>query len=174
MPGGPDIHWTCATRTAEAPTRLARSVGAVRTTSERIADARAKLAGDTDVWVATGDSNGAAHLVPLSLCWHGDEVVVATEARSRTARNAAASGQARLALGSTRDVVSIEATVTGVARADAEPALVDAYRARTGWDPGSDGGEWVYLRCVPTSVQVWDSVDEIAGRTVMRRGAWLE
>lgn len=146
----------------------------MRTTPERIADARAKLADETDVWVATGDSNGVAHLVPLSLCWHGDEVVVATEARSRTARNAAASGQVRLALGSTRDVVSIEATVTGVARADAEPALVDAYRGRTGWDQGSDGGEWVYLRCVPTSVQVWDSVEEIAGRTVMRRGAWLE
>lgn len=153
---------------------MARSVGGVRPTAERIADARAKLAGEADVWVATGDSKGVAHLVPLSLCWHSGEVVVATEARSRTARNADASGQARLALGSTRDVVSIEATATVVARADASPALVDAYRARAGWDPGSDGGEWVFLRCVPVTVQVWRTVEEIAGRTVMRRGAWLE
>lgn len=111
-----------------------------------------------------------AHLVPLSLCWHDGEIVVATEARSRTARNAAASGQARLALGSTRDVVSIEATVTVVARADASPALVDAYRARTGWEPGGDGGEWVYLRCRPVRVQVWRDVEEITGRTVTGPG----
>lgn len=52
-------------------------------------------------------------------------------------RGAAASGQAHLALDSTRDVVSIEAIVTVVASADVEPALVDAYRARTGWAPGS-------------------------------------
>ncbi|MHB8296852.1 MAG: pyridoxamine 5'-phosphate oxidase family protein [Acidimicrobiales bacterium] len=145
----------------------------MRTTVERIADARAKLAGEADVWVATGDSRGVAHLVPLSLCWHDGEIVVATEARSRTARNAAASGQARLALGSTRDVVSIEATATVVARAEASPALVDAYRARTGWEPGGDGREWVYLRCRPVRVQVWRDVEEITGRTVMRQGAWL-
>jgi hypothetical protein len=146
----------------------------VRTTAERIADAQAKLSGDTDVWVATGDSQGVAHLVPLSLCWHEGEIVVATEARSRTARNAVASVQARLALGSTRDVVSVEATVTVVARADASPAMVDAYQDRVGWDPGADGGEWVFLRCRLFSVQVWRDVEEMTGRTVMRRGTWIE
>jgi hypothetical protein len=146
----------------------------VRTTAQRIADAQVKLSGDADVWVATGDSRGVAHLVPLSLCWHDGEIVVATEARSRTARNAVASAQARLALGSTRDVVSIEATATIVARADANPSLVNAYRARVGWDPGADGGEWVFLRCSPISVQVWRDLEEIAGRTVMRRGTWIE
>jgi len=145
----------------------------VRTTAERVAVAQAKLAGDADVWVATGDGQGVAHLVPLSLCWHEDEIVVATEARSRTARNAEASTQARLALGSTRDVVSIEATVTVIAHADASPALVDAYRSRVGWDP-ADGGEWVFLRCRPVSVQVWRDVEEMAGRTVMRGGTWIE
>lgn len=152
---------------------LARSVGWVRTTDERVADARAKLAGDADVWVATADSAGVAHLVPLSLCWHDGEIVVAVEARSRTARNATASGQARLALGSTRDVVSVEATVTVVDRAGASADLVDAYRSRTGWDPGGDGGEWVYLCCRPVSVQVWRDVEEITGRTVMCAGEWL-
>jgi Pyridoxamine 5'-phosphate oxidase len=146
----------------------------VRTTAERVADARAKLIGDADVWIATGDSRGVAHLVPLSLCWYEGEIVVATESRSRTARNAVVSAQARLALGSTRDVVSIEATATIVARADANPSMVDEYRARVGWDPGADGGEWVFIRCSPVSVQVWRDVDEIAGRTVMRRGTWIE
>jgi pyridoxamine 5'-phosphate oxidase-like protein len=158
-----------------APNRLGPrcSVCGVRTTAERIADAQAKLTGDDDVWIATGDSQGVAHLVPLSLCWHGGEIVVATEARSPTARNVAVSAQARLALGSTRDVVSIEATATIIARADADPWLVDAYRARVGWDPGA-GGEWVFIRCSPVSVQVWRDLDEIAGRTVMRRGMWIE
>jgi Pyridoxamine 5'-phosphate oxidase len=146
----------------------------VRTTAERVADAQAKLIGDSDVWIATGDSQGVAHLVPLSLCWHEGEIVVATEARSPTARNVVVSAQARLALGTTRDVVSIEATATVVARANANPSLVDAYRARVGWDPGADGGEWVFIRCSPVSVRVWRDVDEIAGRTVMRRGTWIE
>jgi hypothetical protein len=146
----------------------------VRTTAERVADAQAKLTGDADIWIATGDSRGVAHLVPLSLCWYEGEIVVATEARSRTACNVAVSAQARLALGSTRDVVSIEATATVVARADANPSLVDAYRDRVGWDPGTDSGEWVFLRCSPVSIQVWRDVDEIAGRTVMRRGSWIE
>ncbi len=150
------------------------SVRGVRTTAERVADARGKLSGDADVWVATGNSRGVAHLVPLSLCWHEGEIVVATEARSRTARNAETSAQARLALGPTRDVVSIQATATIVTRADDNPSLVDAYRARVGWDPGGDGGEWVFLRCKPVRVQVWRDVDEIAGRTVMRRGTWIE
>ncbi|MDA8289960.1 MAG: pyridoxamine 5'-phosphate oxidase [Actinomycetota bacterium] len=143
------------------------------TTTERIADARAKLAGDVDVWVATGDSKAVTHLVPLSLCWRADEVVIASETAGLTARNAAASGQPRPALDSTRDVVSIETAATVVARTDAGATLVEAYQARTGWDPGSEGGEWVFLRCTPVSVQVWRTMEEIAGRTVMRRGAWL-
>lgn len=32
-------------------------------------------------------------------------------------------------------------------RAEAGPALVVAYQARTGWEAASDGGEWVLLRC---------------------------
>jgi len=146
----------------------------MRTTAERIANARGRLAGDADVWVATGDNRGVAHLVPLSLCWHEGEIIVATEARSRTARNAAASGQARLALGSTRDVVSIDATVAVVARGDVDEALAAAYRNRTGWDPGGESGAWVFLRCRPVTVLVWRNVEEIEGRTVMRKGVWLE
>ena len=146
----------------------------MRPATERKADALAKLEGDANVWVATADAGGRAHLVPLSLCWFNDEVVVAVETRSRTARNLAASGQARLALGATDDVVMIDvADVTVVARADAEPALADAYRRRTGWDPGEDSGEWVFVRCRPARIQVWRSVEEITGRTVMRDGAWL-
>lgn len=145
----------------------------MRDASQRKLDALEKLSSDQDVWVATADDRGVAHLVPLSLCWDGGIIIVAAEAGSRTARNASASGQARLALGPTRDVVMIDAEASVVARADAEPAITGAYRERTGWDPGSDGGDWVYVLLKPARIQVWRDVEEIAGRTVMRRGTWL-
>src|SRR5580692_1953243 len=145
----------------------------MRSTQQRKADALEKLEKDADVWVATGDEHGIAHLVPLSLCWHEGKVVVAVESRSRTARNASVSGQARLALGPSRDVVMIDATAAIVACSSADPALASAYRDRTGWAPGANGGEWVFILLQPTAMQVWREVDEIAGRTVMRDGAWL-
>jgi Pyridoxamine 5'-phosphate oxidase len=145
----------------------------MRTTAQRKRDALDKLEQDQDVWLATASEAATAHLVPLSLCWHDGKVVVAVESASRTARNASASGQARLALGSTRDVVVIDAVATVVARSEADPAIAAAYRGRTGWDPGADGGEWVYILLQPESIQVWRDVQEITGRTVMRNGTWL-
>jgi Pyridoxamine 5'-phosphate oxidase len=145
----------------------------MRSTAQRKSDAIDKLSKDQDVWVATADDSGIAHLVPLSLCWHDGMVVVAVEARSRTARNASVSGRARLALGPTRDVVMIDAQASVVARQDAAPAIAGAYRERTGWEPGSDGGDWVYVLLKPARIQVWRDVDEIPGRTVMANGAWL-
>jgi hypothetical protein len=145
----------------------------MRSSAQRKADATEKLATDQDVWVATADARGIAHLVPLSLCWHDGMVIVAVEATSRTARNAATSAQARLALGPTRDVVMIDARASVVARQEAGRAVASGYRERTGWEPGSDGGDWVYVLLEPVRIQVWRDVDEIAGRTVMADGAWL-
>jgi Pyridoxamine 5'-phosphate oxidase len=145
----------------------------MRSTAQRKSDALDKLRKDQDVWVATADDHGVAHLVPLSLCWHDGMVVVAVEASSRTARNASASGQARLAVGPTRDVVMIDAQASVVTRQDAGPAITRSYRDRTGWEPGSDGGDWVYVLLKPTRIQVWRDVDEIAGRTIMDGGTWL-
>jgi hypothetical protein len=145
----------------------------MRSTAQRKSDATEKLTTDQDVWVATADGRGIAHLVPLSLCWHDGMVIVAVEAGSRTARNAAASGQARLALGPTRDVVMIDATASVVARQEAGVGVTASYRQRTGWEPGSDGGDWVYVLLKPVRIQVWRDVAEISGRTVMADGTWL-
>jgi hypothetical protein len=145
----------------------------MRSAEQRKSDAIEKLEQDADVWVATAGAGGNAHLVPLSLCWHGGNVIVAVEGRSRTARNASASGQARLALGTSRDVVMIDAAATVAARSGVDPAIASAYRERTGWQPGADGGEWVYILLRPATIQVWSDVAEISGRTVMRDGAWL-
>jgi hypothetical protein len=145
----------------------------MRSTAERKSDAVGKLEKDPDVWVATASERGIAHLVPLSLCWHAGTVIVAVESRSRTARNALASGQARLALGPSRDVVMIDAAATVVTASAADPAIASAYRDRTGWEPGADGGEWAFILLRPKTMQVWREADEIAGRTVMRDGTWL-
>lgn len=142
-------------------------------TAQRRADALGKLENDKDVWVATA-AGSAAYLVPLSLCWLDGQVVVTTPAPSPTARNAAASGQARLALGDTRDVVMIDASVASVVpQPDADPALAEAFRNRTGWAPDDAEGSYVYLRFQPRRVQVWRNVEELSGRTVMRDGTWL-
>ena len=112
---------------------------AIRTTAARKSDVIARLEGDLDAWIATAES-GRAHLVPLSLAWDGVMVILATPASSRTARNARASRQARLALGTSRDVVLIDAAVETVPCKAAAQAVAESYQARTGWDPRAGGG----------------------------------
>jgi len=125
-----------------------------------------------DVWVATASAAGAPHLVPVSLAWVGERVVVAVEASSVTARNLAASGVARLAVGPTRDVVMIDAVLEEtVAVADREE-LAAAYVDQADWDPRGSTG-YVFLVLRPVRVQAWREANEIAGRTLMRDGTWL-
>jgi hypothetical protein len=142
--------------------------------AQRKADTLGLLAGEEDVWVATADAAGQAHLVPLSLWWDGETVTVTTTASAPTARNAAASGQARVAVGTTRDVVVIDTSVEVVPLADAPEALCAGFVAHTGWDPAWNDGDWVYLRLTPRRVQAWREADEIDGRTIMRDGRWLD
>jgi hypothetical protein len=142
-----------------------------RTTAERVADARAKLENDIDVWVATATDN-APHLVPLSLHWDGERVILATESDSVTARSAAASGRVRLGLEPSRDVVMIDADCE-VLDVSSAPALAEEYARRTSWDPRHGSTPNVFIVCRPTRIQVWRSVEEIAGRTIMRGGEWL-
>ncbi|HYF72806.1 MAG TPA: hypothetical protein VD864_08285 [Nocardioides sp.] len=51
-------------------------------------------------------------------------------------------------------------------------ALGEAYAAQADWDPRGSAG-YVYLVLRPERVQAWREADEIAGRTLMRDGAWL-
>jgi catechol 2,3-dioxygenase-like lactoylglutathione lyase family enzyme len=61
--------------------------------------------------LATASTEGAPHLVPLSLAWVDERVVIAVAASSVTARNLATSGLSRLAVGHTRDVVMMDAVL---------------------------------------------------------------
>lgn len=147
-----------------------------RTREERKTDTIAKLqAPAADVWVASADDTATLpYLVPLSLAWIDERVVLALEASSRTARNIRATRTARLGLGPTRDVVLVDADLIGeVAVRDAPTALGDGYADQADWDPRSSPGQYVYLTLRPTRIQAWREVDEIDGRTLMRDGSWL-
>ena len=139
----------------------------------RKADTLAMLATPAiDVWVATASAESAPHLVPVSLAWVEERVVVAVEASSVTARNLTASGTARLAVGPTRDVVMLDAVLETAVDVAADDALGTAYAAQADWDPRGAAG-YVFLVLRPVRVQAWREANEIAGRTLMRDGTWL-
>jgi hypothetical protein len=144
-----------------------------RDAETRKADALAMLSTPAvDVWVATASAAGAPHLVPVSLAWVDERAVIAVPVESVTARNLTASGEARLAVGPTRDVVMLDTVLERAVDVTADDALGAAYAAQADWDPRrSPGYEFLVLR--PVRVQAWREVNEIAGRTLMRGGAWL-
>lgn len=79
-----------------------------RSGAQRKADTLAKLEGhEVDVWVASASASGSrtAHpyLVPLTLAWIDERVVIAVEETSRTARSIVQYRTARLGLGPTRE-----------------------------------------------------------------------
>lgn len=146
-----------------------------RSLDQRRADSLAILsAPEADGWIATASSEGEVYLVPLSLGWTGDRVVLVTETRSITAGNLRASGRARLAAGTSRDVVMIDAAL------DADKPLDDAdeveqFATQSRWDPRTMTDRDAYRAYVlrPVRIQAWREANELAGRTLMRDGEWL-
>ena len=144
-----------------------------RDPATRKADTLAMLATPAiDVWVATAAGAEAPYLVPVSLAWVGERVVIAVEASSTTARNLTASGTARLAVGPTRDVVMIDVVLDSEVDVEADDALGTAYAAQADWDPRGSTG-YVFLVLRPVRLQAWREANEIPGRTLMREGVWL-
>ncbi|HET7689540.1 MAG TPA: pyridoxamine 5'-phosphate oxidase family protein [Nocardioidaceae bacterium] len=144
-----------------------------RDPATRKADTLALLATPAiDVWVATASASGTPYLVPVSLAWVDDRAVIAIEGRSVTARNLLASGQARLAVGPTRDVVMIDAELERSADVEADEKLGEAYAAQADWDPRGSTG-YVFLVLRPLRLQAWREANEIPGRTLLRDGTWL-
>jgi general stress protein 26 len=148
---------------------------ASRSPEERKADALAKLeASEANVWVATASPTGAVHLVPVTHTWSGSQIVLATGPKSRTVANVTANPRMRLALGETRDVVMIDAVLDEtLLKSEAPEALAAGYATQAGWDPRTDKSDYVYLLLRPERIQVWREAEDLAGRTVMRNGAWI-
>jgi hypothetical protein len=146
-----------------------------RTRERRKADTVAKLSAPAaDVWVATAAADASAYLVPLSLAWLDERVVLATDADSVTARNIISQGHARLGLGPTRDVVLIDAELEQVYSPDEVPSgLARGYATQADWDPRESGGQMRFLVLRPQRIQAWREANELPGRTLMRGGTWI-
>ncbi|HMJ39176.1 MAG TPA: pyridoxamine 5'-phosphate oxidase family protein [Verrucomicrobiae bacterium] len=145
----------------------------LRTVEERKAAVLGVLEGQRDLWLATADAAGRPHLIAVSAWWDGTDLVVATTAGSRTASNLAASPRARLAAGAPNDVVMIDARVVESLAANQAAEVADGFAIAVGWDPREVGEDWVFYRLRPTRIQAYRGYDELEGRDVMRRSAWL-
>jgi hypothetical protein len=88
-------------------------------------------------------------------------------------KNVKAQPKVRVAIGSTGDVLMVDAIATITAAADIDPAVADGYAQASGNDPRSVPG-FTYIQLSPQRMQVWKGPTEFAGRTVMREGAWLD
>ena len=144
-----------------------------RSRAQRRADTLERLRTDVDLWVASADDSGTAYLVPLSFVWDECALIVATPRSSATARNLLRAGEARVALGPTRDVVLVDGTVEELP-IGTDPELEDAHAAATGFDPRTLTDEYVYLRITPREVRAWREANELDGRLLMRDGRWLD
>ena len=143
-----------------------------RTTAQRVGDVVRRLTDDIDLWVASASPDGEPYLAPLSFLWHDGRLVMATAERSATVRNLRRRGHVRLALDGTRDVVLVDGDVRFVPAAAIEPAVGDAYAAHAGWDPRpNEANTWLVV--TPVRIRAWREENELAGRVVMRDGAWL-
>jgi hypothetical protein len=143
-----------------------------RSRAQRKSDTLEKLGAQVDLWVASADEAGNAHLIPMSHHWDGLTLMVSTPRDSRTGRNLLRAGWARVALGPTRDVVVIEGPVELI-EIGADPARENAHAGATGFDPRTLAEDWIYLRIVPDSIRAWREANEIPGRLLMKGGEWL-
>jgi len=144
-----------------------------RSTAARIAATLSRLSSESDLWIATASPAGVPHLVPLSLAWHADSILVATPTDTPTARNVLATGRARASLDSATDVVIIDAVAHGVDFRGVDKVTKAAYVSRVGWNPEDESGDWSLITLAPRLIHAWNGVSEIQGRTIMRQGAWI-
>ncbi len=144
----------------------------VRTVAQRVIDAKALLASEVDIWVASANADGEVHLIPLSYYWDGEQLTVATPERSRTARNLRRAGNARMALGPTRNAVILEGPVE-VFPVSEDNVLAEVHAQAAGFDARETDEPYVFIRLTPQWVQHWRTVEELPDRIIMRDGVWL-
>jgi hypothetical protein len=117
---------------------------------------------------------GVPHLIPLSLAWDGEHLLLATPTNSPTVGNATATGAVKATLDSADDVVLVDGAIEVTDLAAADASRFDTSLQRVGWNPADQDGEWSLLVVTPKTVRAWNSVAEITGRTIMESGCWLE
>lgn len=145
----------------------------IRSTADRITDARQRLQSDTNVWLATASPDGLPHLVPFSLGWDGANIQITTQRNTVTARNVMATGRARASLDDADDVVILDGPARVQPIEEVDGGVLAEFVQRLGWDPAYNGDDWVLITLTPDRVLSWNSLDEGEGRVIMRTGAWL-
>jgi general stress protein 26 len=143
-----------------------------RTLAERRAAALERLRSDSNLWLATASDGRGPHLIPVSYWWDGARLLTATFEYSRTLRNVRAQPKVRASIGSTGDVLMIDAMAVVVAAADIGETAAEGYAQASGVPRSAPG--FTYMRLVPERIQVWKGQAEFSGRTVMRAGVWLD
>jgi Pyridoxamine 5'-phosphate oxidase len=145
-----------------------------RSATQRKQDTLRRLEQDVDLWVATApEGRGTPYLIPLSFLWDGTALVVSTPTSSPTARNLHATGNVRLGLGPTRDVVIIEGTAEAIPVSKVTAELGEAFAARCGFDPRELTTPYTYFRVRPRRILAWRDANELEGRELMRDSQWL-
>lgn len=144
-----------------------------RPLSERREGAMEHLRSHSNLWLATASDGRGPHLIPASFWWDGSRLTTATFEKSRTLKNIRAQPKVRASVGSTGDVLMIDATAVIVAVADIGTAAAEGYARASRNDPRSVPG-FTYIQLTPERMQVWKGVAEFTGRTVMRGGVWLD
>ena len=143
-----------------------------RSLEQRKADVLARLSAPVaDAWVSTAGGD-QPYLVPLTLAWFRERLLIATGGKMVTARNITTSGRARIALGTTRDVVLIDAVLEATIPVTEAPDEGAAYAEQNDWDPRTAGEAYVFLVMRPERVQAWREENELPGRTLMTAGVW--
>jgi general stress protein 26 len=143
-----------------------------RTLAERREAALERLRSNSNLWLATASDGRGPHLIPVSYWWNGTRLLTATFEGSRTLRNVRAQPKVRASIGSTGDVLMIDATAAIMAAADIDSAAADGYAQASGVPPSTPG--FTYVELVPERMQVWKGPEEFSGRTVMRACGWLD
>jgi general stress protein 26 len=143
-----------------------------RTLSERREAALERLRSNSNLWLATASDGRGPHLIPVSYWWDGARLLTATFEGSRTLRNVRVQPKVRASIGSTGDVLMVDATAVIMAVADVEESAAEGYAQASGVPRSAPG--FTYVRLVPERMQVWKGPAEFSGRTVMRAGAWLD
>ncbi|WP_026402707.1 pyridoxamine 5'-phosphate oxidase family protein [Actinomadura rifamycini] len=145
-----------------------------RLTAERRRDTLERLGAERDMWVSTAHPDHGPHQVPLWFLWDGRAVWMCTGAASATARNVREEPRVRLALPDSFDVVLLQGEAECFPDRDVPGEAADAFAAKFGWDPRTEGDPFSYVRVVPETVRAWRGEPELRGRVIMRDGTWLE
>ncbi|WP_329243358.1 pyridoxamine 5'-phosphate oxidase family protein [Streptomyces sp. NBC_01478] len=140
---------------------------------ERRRDVLARLERESDIWVASADTDGLPCLVPLWFVWDGQAVWLSTRATNPTGRNLSDGRRTRLAFADTRDVVLIDGEATAFTDRDVPASAADSFHAKYTWDPRADRAPYSFFRIRPLAVQAWHKQRELPQRHLMRDGIWL-